>query len=113
MLITNAHLSLFCRNTRATFPCHLEGKAEKLSLYGERITIRHTLIEMRTDVNAVTHASLSEKPKETGFRSPQLPMLKPPKVKVTNCKAAKRSIDKDDGPCTSAELTSTLQEEVE
>ena len=72
-----------------------------------------TLIEMRTDVNAVPHASLSEKPKETGFTSPQLQMFKPPKVKVPKCKAAKRSIDKDDGPCTFAELTSTLQEEVE
>ena len=38
----------------------------------------NTPIEMCTDVNAVPHASLSEKPKDTGFRAAQI--LKPPKV---------------------------------
>ena len=30
----------------------------------------HTLMDMRTELTAVPHASLSEKPRETGFRSP-------------------------------------------
>ena len=60
---------------RSTTKNHMVSKRKFLP-YG-------TLIETRTDVNAVPHASLSEKPKETGWvcvKQASIKLQKPPKL---------------------------------